>query len=72
MNPCQLRLGNPGASSTCTAPASLAGRPELVVPVDHRASGLRFGVGILGPVSGDLTLLRLAGLVCPDGAALPV
>ena len=55
-----------------TAPASLTGRPELVVPVHHRASGQRFGVGVLGPALGDFTLLRLASLLCPDGAALAV
>jgi amidase len=55
-----------------TAPASLAGRPELVVPVHHRASGQRFGVGILGPESGDLALLRIARLICPDNTALAV
>jgi len=55
-----------------TAPASLTGRPELVIPVHHRSSGQRFGVGVLGPVSGDFTVLRLARLLCPDGAALVV
>jgi Asp-tRNA(Asn)/Glu-tRNA(Gln) amidotransferase A subunit family amidase len=55
-----------------TAPASLAGRPELVVPVHHRASGQRFGVGILGPDGGDVALLRIASLICPDDAALAV
>jgi amidase len=55
-----------------TAPASLAGRPELVVPVHHRLSGQRFGVGILGPESGDLALLRIARLICPEDAALAV
>jgi amidase len=55
-----------------TAPASLAGRPELVVPVHHRASGQRFGVGILGPESGDLALLRIARLICPQGTELAV
>ena len=56
----------------CTAPASLSGRPELVIPVHHRGSGQSFGVGVLGPALGDFTLLRLAGLLCPDGAALVV
>jgi amidase len=55
-----------------TAPASLAGRPELVVPVHHRSSGLRFGVGILGPESSDLALLRIARQICPEDAALGV
>ena len=55
-----------------TAPASLTGRPELVVPVQHRASGQRFGVGVLGPPSGDFSLLELARLLCPGDAALAV
>ena len=55
-----------------TAPASLAGRPELVVPVHHRSSGQRFGVGVLGPPSGDVTLLELARLLCRGDAALAV
>jgi amidase len=55
-----------------TAPASLTGRPELVVPVHHRSSGQRLGVGVLGPVSGDFALLRLATLLCPGDAALAV
>jgi amidase len=55
-----------------TAPASLTGRPELVIPVHHRSSGQRFGVGVLGPVLGDFTLARLAGLLGPDGASLTV
>ena len=55
-----------------TAPASLTGRPELVVPVHHRSSGQRFGVGVLGPPSGDFALLRLASLLCPDSPALVV
>ena len=55
-----------------TAPASLAGRPELVVPVRHRVSGQRFGVGVLGPQAGDLALLRIARLVCPEGTELAV
>ena len=55
-----------------TAPASLTGRPELVVPVHHRSSGQRFGVGVLGQPSGDVTLLELARLLCPGDAALAV
>jgi amidase len=55
-----------------TAPASLTGRPELVVPVHHRSSGQRLGVGVLGPASGDLTLLQLATLLCPGDAPLVV
>jgi amidase len=55
-----------------TTPASLAGRPELVVPVRHRSSGQRFGVGILGPQAGDLELLRIASLICPEDTALAV
>ena len=46
--------------------------PELVVPVHHRSSGQRFGVGVLGPPSGDVTLLELARLLCRGDAALAV
>ena len=53
-------------------PFLLIGRPELVVPVHHRSSGQRFGVGVLGPPSGDVTLLELARLLCPGDAALAV
>jgi Asp-tRNA(Asn)/Glu-tRNA(Gln) amidotransferase A subunit family amidase len=55
-----------------TTPASLAGRPELVVPVSAAASGMRIGVGILGPVGGDAELVRLAARICPSRGALPV
>jgi amidase len=48
-----------------TTPASLAGRPELIVPVRSVASGTWIGVGILGPVGGDAELLRLAAEICP-------
>ncbi len=43
-----------------TVPASLTGRPELVVPVQHAANGKRLGVGLLGWRGGDAELLRLA------------
>jgi Asp-tRNA(Asn)/Glu-tRNA(Gln) amidotransferase A subunit family amidase len=50
-----------------TAASSLTGCPEVVIPVRHVPSGQRFGVGVLGGVRGDATLLRLANLVSPDG-----
>jgi amidase len=53
-----------------TTPASLAGRPELVIPVRAVASGKWIGVGILGPVGGDAELLRLAAALCPPHGAL--
>jgi amidase len=59
-------------SFTFTSPSSLTGCPELVIPVRHAGSGKRFGVGILGRALGDATLLRLAGLMCPDGSPLDV
>jgi amidase len=55
-----------------TAPAGLAGRPELVIPVQHRASGQRLGIGLLGERLGDLAVLRLASQLCPDGRPLAV
>jgi amidase len=53
-----------------TTPASLAGRPELIVPVRNVASGTWIGVGILGAVGGDAELVRLAAGVCPPQGAL--
>jgi amidase len=47
-----------------TAPASLAGRPELVIPVRTVANGKPIGVGILGPMAGDAELMRLATGIC--------
>jgi amidase len=44
-----------------TAPASLAGRPELVIPVRDPASGQPVGIGLLGYPGGDTELLRVAG-----------
>jgi amidase len=43
-----------------TTPASLSGRPELVVPVRPRGGGAPVGVGILGPRGGDAGLLEIA------------
>jgi len=57
---------------TFTAVGSLAGAPELVIPVRHVPSGQVFGVGVLGPVRGDAALLRLASRVCPDGGPADV
>jgi amidase len=48
-----------------TAPASLAGRPELVIPVRTVATGQPIGVGIMGPGGGDAELVRLAAGICP-------
>ncbi len=48
-----------------TTPASLSGRPELVIPVRHTASGKLVGVGVLGSAGADAELLRLASAVCP-------
>ncbi len=55
-----------------TTPASLSGRPELVIPVRHRASGKLVGVGILGPAGADVELLGLARAICPPDGALVV
>jgi amidase len=48
-----------------TAPASLSGRPQLVIPVRHQASGTLVGAGILGFAGADAELLRLAGAISP-------
>jgi amidase len=50
-----------------TAPASLTGRPEVVVPVKHAASGKQIGVGLLGWPGSDAELVRVAGLIRPSG-----
>lgn len=55
-----------------TAPASLAGRPELVIPVHHQASGLGLGVGLLGAAGQDPELLRIAARLGPESGPLPV
>jgi amidase len=55
-----------------TTPASLSGRPELVIPVRHEASGAPVGVGVLGPAGTDAELLRLARAICPPDGALVV
>lgn len=55
-----------------TAQASLAGRPELVIPVRTIASGEWIGVGLLGPVGGESELVRLAAQICPPQGALAV
>jgi Asp-tRNA(Asn)/Glu-tRNA(Gln) amidotransferase A subunit family amidase len=55
-----------------TTPASLAGRPELVIPVRAVTSGKWIGVGILGRVGGDAELMQLAADVCPPHGVLAV
>jgi amidase len=55
-----------------TAPASLAGRPELVIPVRHRASGLGLGVGLLSAAGQDPELLRVAGRLGSGNGPLDV
>jgi amidase len=56
-----------------TAPASLTGAPQVVVPVHHRRSGNTYGVGLLGAVGSDRALLdaavRLDGL---DASGAPL
>jgi amidase len=67
-----LRTAGPGdlrafraETIVLTAPSSMTGCPQLVVPVRLVPGGQRFGAGILAPAGGDATLLRLAGLICP-------
>jgi amidase len=55
-----------------TAPASLAGRPELVIPVRHQASGLGLGVGLLSAAGQDPELLRVAASLGPGSEPLAV
>jgi amidase len=55
-----------------TSPASLAARPELVIPVRHTASGRSLGVGILGWPGSDGRLLEIAAGVCPPAGPLAV
>jgi amidase len=55
-----------------TAPASLAGRPELVIPVRSIASGKWIGVGLMAPAGSDSELVRLATHICPPQGALAV
>jgi amidase len=43
-----------------TTPASLSGRPELVIPVRRTVGGAPRGVGLLGPRGSDADLVRLA------------
>jgi amidase len=50
-----------------TAPASLVGAPEVVVPVHHERSGRTFGVGLLGAPGADRALLEAAVGVGADG-----
>ena len=67
-----LRAASPGelqafraGAFRYTTPASLAGRPELVIPVRHAASGNRVGIGILGPAGADGELMTIAGATFP-------
>jgi amidase len=55
-----------------TAPASLAGRPQLVIPVRHAASGTSLGVGLLGWPGSDASLLAIAAAACPAEGELVV
>lgn len=52
-----------GATLRFTAPAGLTGRPELVLPVQHLASGKRLGIGLIGARSGEAELVRVASLL---------
>ncbi len=43
-----------------TSPAGIAGAPEVVVPVQDPASGLTYGIGLLGAIGDDGLLLKVA------------
>jgi amidase len=51
-----------------TVPASLAGAPELVLPVRHERSGHTFGVGLVGAPGADRSLLEVAVRLGAAGA----
>jgi amidase len=55
-----------------SAPASLAGRPELVIPVRHLASGTQLGIGLIGEANDDKALLRIASRLCGEHHQLAV
>lgn len=55
-----------------SAPSSLAGVPEVVIPVLHVASGRRLGIGLVGGHHRDGGLVRAAMSVCPDGKVLEI
>jgi Asp-tRNA(Asn)/Glu-tRNA(Gln) amidotransferase A subunit family amidase len=46
-----------------TAPSSLTGCPQLVVPVRNESAGKVIGVGLLGQHNNEATLLRTATLL---------
>ncbi|MGW4422180.1 hypothetical protein [Streptosporangium sp. NPDC004631] len=50
-----------------SAPSSLAGVPEVVIPVLHVAGGRRLGIGLVCGHRRDGGLVRAAMSVCPDG-----
>ena len=50
-----------------TAPASLVGAPQVVLPVHHQRSGRTFGVGLVGAPGTDRSLLEAAACVGADG-----
>jgi amidase len=51
-----------------TAPSSLTGAPQVVVPVEHARSGNTYGLGLIGAPGADRALLDLAVRACDDGA----
>lgn len=53
-----------------SATSSLTGCPELTIPITHLSNGKRFGVGILGSVGSDYTLLCIPRLLVPEGGRI--
>ncbi len=51
-----------------TAPSSLTGGPEVVMPVHHARSGNTYGVGLVGAPGADRALLDAAVAVAAGGA----
>jgi len=61
-----------GGAFRYTTPASLSGRPQLVIPVRHMDSGRLLGVGVLGPRGGDAGLIAIAARICSAEGPLAV
>lgn len=51
------------AHTIWAAPATIAGLPATVAPIDHDASGLPIGVQIIGPFLEDRTTIAFASLL---------
>ena len=50
-------------SDVCTIPSNLAGHPAISVPFGTDDAGLPVGVQVLAPALGEVTMVRVAGVV---------